>query len=159
MTVQQGVGEEPRPPRSASSALPDFKGVDLSGIKVLVVDDEPDARNLIHRVLSDCHAQVLTAASAREALRMVETEMPHVLLSDIGMPDMDGYELLKQVRALRHAGAARLVAIALTAFARSDDRTRALRAGFLLHLSKPVEPSELVATLASATGRTGERYN
>jgi signal transduction histidine kinase/CheY-like chemotaxis protein len=155
--VQAGAagGEKRQHPRGLPSALPEFKAIDLSGIRVLVVDDEPDARNLIKRVLGDCNAQVAVAGSAREALLLIESEKPHVLLSDIGMPDMDGYELLKRIRALRNANEARLPVIALTAFARSEDRTRALRAGFLLHLSKPVEPSELVATVASATGRTG----
>jgi CheY-like chemotaxis protein len=76
-------------------------------------------------------------------------------VSDIGMPGIDGYELLRQVRALPGA-VARIPAIALTAFARSEDRTRALRAGFLVHVSKPVEPSELIATVASVAGRTGD---
>ena len=88
-------------------------------------------------------------------LEAVETERPDVLLSDIGMPDVDGYELLKRVRALGAARGGRLPAIALTAFARSEDRTRALHAGFLVHVSKPIEPSELVATVASVVGRTG----
>ncbi|MET0682090.1 MAG: response regulator [Casimicrobiaceae bacterium] len=81
---------------------------------------------------------------------------PHVLVSDIGMPDVDGFELLKRVRALGEAAGGKVPAIALTAFARSDDRTRALRAGFLVHVSKPVEPSELVATVATVAGRTGD---
>ena len=88
--------------------------------------------------------------------RTVERDRPDVLVSDIGMPDVDGYELLRRVRALGPTPGGRLPAIALTAFARSEDRTRALRAGFLVHVSKPVEPSELVATVASVVGRTGE---
>ena len=77
-----------------------------------------------------------------------------MLVSDIGMPDVDGYELLRRVRALGPARGGRLPAIALTAFARSEDRTRALHAGFQVHVAKPVEPSELVATVASIAGRT-----
>ena len=95
--------------------------------------------------------------TAGEALAAVEARRPDVLLSDIGMPDVDGYELLRRVRALGHARGGGLPAIALTAFARSEDRTRALRAGFLVHVSKPVEPAELVATVASVVGRTGQR--
>jgi CheY-like chemotaxis protein len=86
---------------------------------------------------------------------MVQNARPDLLVSDVGMPGTDGYELLKQVRALGEARGGKLPAIALTAFARSEDRTRALRAGFLVHVSKPVEPSELVATVASVAGRTG----
>ncbi len=95
-------------------------------------------------------------ALAPAALATVEADHPDVLVSDVGMPDVDGYELLRRVRALGPARGGRLPAIALTAFARSEDRTRALRAGFLVHVSKPVEPSELVATVASIVGRTGE---
>jgi CheY-like chemotaxis protein len=132
-----------------------FKLSDLSGVKVLVVDDQADSRELVKRVLSECDAEVFAAGSAEEALRLVELEQPHVLLSDIGMPGVDGYELLRRVRALESARGRRIPAIALTAFARSEDRTQALRAGFLVHVSKPVEPSELVATVASVAGRTG----
>jgi CheY-like chemotaxis protein len=135
----------------------DFKPLDLSGIKVLVVDDETDARDLVRRVLTECDAQVLTAATAAEALLLVEREAPHVLVTDIGMPDVDGFELLRRVRALGQTRGGKVPAIALTAFARSEDRTRALRAGFLVHVSKPIEPSELVATVASVAGRTGEQ--
>ncbi len=144
------------PPQTPKALSSDFRVSDLSGIKVLVVDDEADARDLFKRVLADCGAEVLTVASAGEALLALERERPHVLLSDIGMPDVDGYELLRRVRALGQARGGRLPAIALTAFARSEDRTRALRAGFLLHVSKPVEPSELVATVAAVAGRIGE---
>jgi CheY-like chemotaxis protein len=120
------------------------------------VDDEGDARDLIERVLIDSGAEVVRAGTADEALGLVEREKPHVLLSDIGMPGVDGYQLLARVRGLGQDRGGKIPAIALTAFARSEDRTRALRAGFLVHISKPVEPSELVATIASALGRTGE---
>ena len=141
---------------AASTIVPAaFKLSDLSGVKVLVVDDQADSRELVKRVLSECDAEVFAAGSAEEALRLVELEQPHVLLSDIGMPGVDGYELLRRVRALENVHGRRMPAIALTAFARSEDRTQALRAGFLVHVSKPVEPSELVATVASVAGRTG----
>jgi signal transduction histidine kinase/ActR/RegA family two-component response regulator len=142
--------------KAHTAALVDFKHSDLSGIKVLVVDDEADARELIARVLGECGAEVLTAGTASEALTLIERERPQVLVTDIGMPDVDGYELLKHVRALGYARGGKIPAVALTAFARSEDRTRALRAGFLAHVSKPVEPSELVATVASVTGRADE---
>ena len=143
-------------PKGIGGIATDFKRSDLSGVTVLVIDDQADARDLIQRVLAECDARVITAATAAEALRAVETERPDVLVSDIGLPDVDGYELLRRIRALGHARGGRLPAIALTAFARSEDRTRALRAGFLVHVSKPVEPAELVATVASVVGRTGE---
>jgi signal transduction histidine kinase/CheY-like chemotaxis protein len=140
-------------PQTATDSASDFTALDLSGVKVLVVDDEPDARELVSRVLTDCHADVWTAATAADALELLERERPHVLVSDIGMPGVDGYELLRRMRALGEARGGRIPAIALTAFARSEDRTRALRAGFLVHVSKPVEPSELVATVAAVSGR------
>jgi PAS domain S-box-containing protein len=141
-------------PKTPDRRSSDFKLADLSGIKVLVVDDEADARDLIKRVLEECGAEVLTSGSAIEALQMVEEDRPHVLVSDIGMPGVDGYELLRRVRALGEAKGGKVHAIALTAFARSEDRTRALRAGFIYHVSKPVEPSELIAIIASASDRT-----
>jgi signal transduction histidine kinase/ActR/RegA family two-component response regulator len=133
----------------------DFEHADLAGLKVLVVEDEADARDLAQRVLSECHANVLTASTASEAIAAVEQEKPDVIVSDIGMPDVDGYELLRRIRALGPERGGRVPAIALTAFARTEDRMRALRAGFLVHVAKPVEPSELVATVASVAGRTG----
>ncbi len=151
------VPQERRRSRSPQKPADDGRLVDLSGLKVLIVDDEADARALLQHVLSECEALVLTASSAPEALRLIETERPHVLVSDIGMPGTDGYALLAQVRELGEVRGGGLPAIALTAFARSEDRTRALRAGFLVHVAKPVEPSELVATVASVAGRTGPR--
>jgi signal transduction histidine kinase/CheY-like chemotaxis protein len=154
---RQPYGEARLHPRSPPSIPPVFNGLDLAGLKILVVDDERDARELIDRVLSDCSATVFTAGSAVEALQQFQAEAPHVLISDIGMPELDGFELLRRIRALEQATGKRTPAIALTAFARSEDRTRALRAGFLVHLAKPVDPSELVATVASISGRTDDR--
>jgi PAS domain S-box-containing protein len=134
----------------------DFVSMELAGLTVLVVDDQPDARELILRVLEDCSARVLTAASADEALPLVESARPDVLISDIGMPVADGYELLRRVRELGPTRGGRVPAIALTAFARSEDRTRALRSGFMVHVSKPVDPSELVATVAAVAGRVSQ---
>jgi CheY-like chemotaxis protein len=122
---------------------------------VLVVGDEPDARELVRRVLSQCGAQVLTAGSAGEALVILREARPDVLLSDIGMPHEDGYALIRQVRAMPATEGGSVPAGALTAFARSEDRQRALRAGFQIHIPKPVEPAELVTIVASLAGRTG----
>jgi signal transduction histidine kinase/ActR/RegA family two-component response regulator len=152
--VQPAAGDARRPPPSGLAAIPPALTADeLRGLRVLVVDDQPDARTLIRRVLADCGARVLTASTADEAIAAIEAERPDVLVSDIGMPDADGFELMRRVRSLGPDRGGELPAIALTAFARSEDRTRALRAGFLVHVSKPVDPSELVATVASVAGR------
>jgi CheY-like chemotaxis protein len=119
---------------------------------VLVVDDEPDARDLIKRILSDCNASVTTAGSARAALDAFRADPPDVLVSDLGMPGMDGFELLSHVRAFGATAGGDVPAVALTAFARSEDRLRALEAGFAAHISKPVEPSQLIATVAKMVG-------
>jgi len=127
----------------------------LDGVRVLVVDDEPDARELIRRMLEECKAEVVTAGSAAEAVLILETQQMHVLVSDIGMPEVDGYEFLRQVRMLKPENGGKIPAIALTAFARSEDRTRALMSGYQVHVAKPVEPAELIATVASVAGLTG----
>jgi PAS domain S-box-containing protein len=138
------------PPNADSAALP--VDVDLSNLTVLAVDDEPDALDVIRRVLEDRQARVLTATSAQEALRVFVEARPHVLVADIGMPHVDGYELIRQVRALVAQGGSAVPAAALTALARSEDRTRALLAGYQTHLAKPVRPVELIATVASLAG-------
>jgi PAS domain S-box-containing protein len=130
-------------------ATPEMTLRDLSGIDALVVDDDRDARELIKRILNDCGATVRIAASAREALALLRDEPPNLLISDLGMPEVDGFELLDWVRKLPPEQGGRTPAIALTAFARSEDRLRALEAGFSAHISKPVEPTELIATVAS----------
>ncbi|WP_239700530.1 ATP-binding protein [Massilia sp. 9096] len=122
---------------------------DLSGINVLVVDDDRDNRELIKRILGDCGATVRIAASARDAMEQLRQAVPTLLITDLGMPDVDGFELLDWVRRLERSEGGQVPAIALTAFARSEDRLRALEAGFSAHISKPVEPSELIATVAS----------
>jgi PAS domain S-box-containing protein len=120
----------------------------LDGVRVLVVDDEPDARALIERLLQECEATVCTAGSASEALEHVARDTPDVLLSDIGMPKEDGYSLIRRIRNLA-GDASRIPAIALTAYARAEDRAKALQAGYQLHMSKPVEPVKLIAMVAS----------
>ena len=116
---------------------------DLSGIKVLVVDDEEDSLSVVSRILERRGAEVRGATTMQQALDEFTKFAPHVLVSDIGMPEHDGYELITRLRAL--PGGRTLPAIALTALARGDDRTRALRAGFQLHVPKPVDFAELVA--------------
>ena len=123
----------------------------LQGLRVLVVDDEPDARALARRVLEERGADVVTVASALEAMAVVGGEMtPSVVVSDIGMPDEDGYDLIRKMRALPGL-AGRIPAVALTALARAEDRQRALLEGYQTHVSKPVDPAELVAVIASVT--------
>jgi PAS domain S-box-containing protein len=133
-------------------ATPDLTLRDLSGVAVLVVDDDRDARELIARILTDCKATVHIAASAREAFAALRAAPPDLLISDLGMPDVDGFELLGWVRALARDAGGQVPTVALTAFARSEDRLRALEAGFSAHISKPVEPSELIATVAAILG-------
>jgi PAS domain S-box-containing protein len=156
---RQSLSSRPdRAPYSPPSPLAaDLTLRDLSQLRVLVVDDEADARDLINRILSDCHAVVRTAASAAQALQAIRDEVPDVLVSDLGMPDVDGFELLARVRALGPDQGGNIPAVALTAFARSEDRLKALEAGFRAHISKPVEPSELIATVAELGAARSER--
>jgi CheY-like chemotaxis protein/anti-sigma regulatory factor (Ser/Thr protein kinase) len=147
-----GLGvPEPAPPEDR---LPEslFDGL-LDGVRVLYVDDDRDARILGQRILADREAEVLLAASADEALRLLRTGRPDVLVSDIGLPDVDGYELIRRVRQLSAEDGGRTPAAALTAFARSEDRSRALLAGYQAHVSKPIVPEELVAVVAGLSGR------
>jgi CheY-like chemotaxis protein/anti-sigma regulatory factor (Ser/Thr protein kinase) len=153
--IPQREGGERRHTAATRAVQTAPTATELAGLTVLIVDDQADARELIRRVLEDSAATVLAASTALEALALVEHQQPHVLVSDIGMPEVDGYELLRRVRALGAEKGGRVPAIALTAFARSEDRTRALRAGFLVHVAKPVDPTELVATVASVAGRLG----
>lgn len=127
----------------------------LEGVRVLVVEDEQDAREVLTIALRQCGAEVMSAGSAAEALEILRGERtPDVLVSDIEMPGEDGYALIRKVRALEEERGGRVPAAALTAYARSEDRMRALSAGFQVHIPKPVEPAELVAVVASLSGRT-----
>jgi PAS domain S-box-containing protein len=119
----------------------------LNGIRVLTVDDEPDSLRIVARILESRGAVVHAVRSASEALAVIAQDRPDVLISDIGMPEQDGYELIRSVRAQPHLHS--LPAVALTALARTEDRTRALLAGFQTHVPKPVEANELVAVVAS----------
>jgi CheY-like chemotaxis protein len=129
------------------------EGPDLTGIRVLVVEDDDDARGMIEKVLETQGATVKTVASAREALDILGRERVDVLLSDIDMPGTDGYQLIKELRLRPAEQGGSVPAAALTAHARTEDRLRALRAGFQLHLAKPVHPSELVTVVSSLAAR------
>jgi len=137
----------------AAAALPDDLCQRLKGVKVLVVDDEPDARGLLRRLLEDCDAVVSTAESADEAMRCVTADRPDVLVSDIGMPGEDGYSLIRRVRALGGENGGNVPAVALTAYARAEDRVKSVLAGFQMHIAKPVEPAEVIAMVASLARR------
>ncbi|WP_257454446.1 hybrid sensor histidine kinase/response regulator [Archangium lipolyticum] len=122
----------------------------LEGLHILVVEDEPDTLALLSEVLEGCRAQVIRAASTREALALLGSLRPDVLVSDIGMAGEDGYSLIRQLRAQeRERNEERIPAVAFTAFARSEDRRRALAAGFDVHLAKPLNPSQLLSVVAS----------
>jgi len=139
-------------PRSASAA-PRIDPVTLQGVHVLAVDDEPDALALIGTVLEAVGARVTTAQSAEEALAKLLPDRPDVLVTDLGMPRTDGFALIAQLRQHADPKIRALPAAALTAYARSEDRTKVLRAGFQIHLAKPIDPAELVTTIASLARR------
>jgi signal transduction histidine kinase/ActR/RegA family two-component response regulator len=147
-------GERPRATRDTDARGPT---VALVGTRVLVVDDEPDAREILEFVLREAGADVVAQASGMEAVPIVRTFKPDVIVSDIGMPGHDGYEFIRTVRGLDAADGGRTPAIALTAFARSEDRTRAMLAGYQVHLAKPIEPQELVAAVLSLAATRRDR--
>jgi signal transduction histidine kinase/ActR/RegA family two-component response regulator len=135
----------------------DVPATSLRGFRVLVVDDEPDARALIRHLLEECDATVSTAGSADEALTILASHPPDLLISDIGMPGEDGYRLIMRVRALGDSRS-KIPAIALTAYARVADRVKAIEAGYQMHLAKPVEPVELIAMVASWRRQSARTY-
>ena len=126
----------------------------LEGVTVLVVDDEADSRILIERLIQERGGRVVLAGSASEALAALSAEPPDIMISDVGMPGVDGYELIQRIRSGKNSNTCRITAIALTAYARAEDRQRALLAGYQMHLAKPVDPRELVAGVASLLNRT-----
>lgn len=156
---------DPPPPATTTAAsrpLTLTAPPDLTGLRVLIVDDDPDTRELIVGALEQCHARVTAVTSAPEALAaLAQTPRPSgpdqapfdVLISDIAMPGEDGYSLIRKLRALPSETGGRIPTIALTAYARGEDRTRALLAGFDRHVAKPIEPAELLVTLANLCGK------
>jgi NO-binding membrane sensor protein with MHYT domain/CheY-like chemotaxis protein/nitrogen-specific signal transduction histidine kinase len=126
---------------------------DLSGVRVLVVDDAPDTLDVLEQILAYSGAATMTAPSAGAALALLEHEVPDVIVSDVGMPEVDGFEMMRRIR--RRAATAGIPAIALTAFTRQDDRAKALQAGFTDYLAKPVEPAALAAAILRAVARGG----
>ena len=127
----------------------------LRNVRILVVDDQADARDLLQAVLERCGARVTLASSAAEALAIVPVEKPDVLLSDVEMPGQDGYDLLRELRSLPVEKGGETPAVALTAYASVNDRMKVLRAGFQMHVSKPVQPAELATVVASLVRKSG----
>jgi len=152
--LRQRVDEKKQSARDKSAATSSYS---LDGIRALVVDDDPDARDLVATLLRQYGAQVTTAASAPEAFGCIKSSdpsaRPEILISDIGMPEEDGYSLIESIRRLAPEEGGSIPAIALTAYGRASDRIRALSAGFQTHMPKPVEPAELVMVIYSLTGR------
>jgi NO-binding membrane sensor protein with MHYT domain/CheY-like chemotaxis protein/two-component sensor histidine kinase len=127
----------------------------LAGIKVLLVDDADDTLDVLQEILQHSGAIIMSASNARTALALLEREQPDVIVSDIGMPDVDGFELMRRIRGRAASAGGAIPAIALTAFTRKDDRNKAIQAGFNDYLAKPVEPGSLVAQIAQAVGQRG----
>lgn len=126
---------------------------DLGGLRVMAVDDDSDALKLLRDILEAAGARVITVNSAEAALAKLESERPQVLVADLGMPHMDGFELIKQVRRLPDKRLSEIPAAALTAYARSGDRAKSLRSGFEMHLAKPIDPAELIAAIGALARR------
>ena len=139
--------------RRKAQTLETESELSLAGMLILVVDDEEDTRQLLVQSLTFYGATVISAGSAEQAFAELQDKNPDVLVSDIGMPDEDGYSLIRRIRALTDERHKNIPAVALTAFTRAQDRMRALTSGYLNHVSKPVEPDELATVIASLTGR------
>ncbi len=167
IAVSRSVNESERVHPTVGGSLP-FDGTPrLDNLRILVVDDEADARELLVQILTECGAVVVAVKSADEVITALDeqtSERYDILISDIGMPENDGYTLLRRVRrceaacrqtSLPLSQGGRIPAVALTAYARTEDRKAALLAGFQAHVAKPVEPGELIAVIANLTGRTG----
>jgi CheY-like chemotaxis protein len=131
----------------------------LQGLKVLVVDDDQDTCEIISAVLAAAGAEIRTCLSASQALTAIDAWVPDLLVSDIAMPGDDGYTLIRKIRARKTEEGGRMLAVALTAYGRNEDRMKALSAGYQVHVGKPIEPSQLVSVVASVTGyASGTRH-
>lgn len=136
-------------PIQTADVVPIFRSTDLAMKKILVVDDSPDILTLIELWLANTHADIRLVNSAWEALDIIDSFQPDILLSDIGMPDKDGYQLIREIRAHQNHNVRNVFAIALTAYAKDDERQRALAAGFHLHVSKPISSQQLLRAVSS----------
>ncbi len=153
MIVHPVRDDVPRVHPRATGGARTFTVPDLRDVRVLAVDDEADALSLVSEVLQAAGAHVSTAHSAEEALTILEAEVSDVVVADLGMPHVDGFQFIDRVRRHHNRLVREVPAAALTAYARSEDRTKALRAGFQIHLAKPIDPAELVTTIASLAKR------
>lgn len=154
------VNEQPEHPAAERKRLTLDCPSQLKGLRVLVVEEEAIARDLVSAILAECEAEVKTAVSSSEALAILgdcAQWLPDVVISDIEMADSDGYELMRRVQSLPAEGGGCVPAVALTSYARAEDRMKALAAGFQMHVPKPVEAAELVTVLGSVTGRLRRR--
>jgi CheY-like chemotaxis protein len=153
MIVHEPVAREPREHPRTETLAP-LKGLrNLTGIRVMAIDDEEDALGLLRVVLEAAGAEVVTMSSASNGLQRLGEAKPDVMVVDLGMPQMDGFEFIGRIRASSDAEIRDIPAAALTAFARSEDRTKALEHGFEMHLAKLVDPGELVASIATLVRR------
>ncbi len=150
LSTLRSEAKGPLLPRRAMREIPALEyPKELQGLTVLVIDDEPGTREVLTELLQRCGSTVLTAGSAEEGFAILESASPRVILCDIGMPSLDGYAFIRTLRARPIDKGGRVPAAALTAYASTEDRRRALRAGFQMHIAKPVEPAELVAVIAN----------
>jgi len=158
LTVLHPLQEREREhPQSKPRDLPPIPAISLNNVSVLVIDDELDARNLLRLLLESAGATVYLARSGEQGMEYLLTKSVDVLICDIGMADMDGYSLMRRIRALDDGQKSEVAAVALTAYARLEDRTEAIRAGFQNHLPKPVEAAELLAVVHSLAHRRSKR--
>src|SRR5581483_3103494 len=147
--IPSAAGERLRAEKPMHVAGRELQLPDLRGICVLAVDDDADALNMVKEILEAAGAQVIVADSAMAALDVAETLRPDVLVGDLGMPRMDGFELISRIRHSTNAAVREIPAAAVTAYARSEDRVKALRSGFQTHLAKPIDPAELTSAVAA----------
>jgi CheY-like chemotaxis protein len=159
-SVDLPLGQERRDPARAEERRREVERrhsrsgvVRLDGVHVLLVEDDDDSRKLLGTMLKRYGARVTSTKSAEEALRMFEGELPDVMISDIGMPDQDGYELIRKLRALPIEQGGAVPAIALTGYASRKDRERALNSGYQQHMAKPIEQADLIKSVAAVIGR------
>lgn len=158
MIVHEEDSRQPREHPRTETLQPLTALGDLSGVRVMAIDDESDALGLLRLVLETAGAEVIAASSAVAALQQIGDLRPDALIVDLGMPQMDGFDFISQIRASDDPGIRNTPAAALTAFARSDDRTKALQRGFEMHLAKPVDPGELVASVVTLVRRGAKRH-